>query len=101
LAVPVATYAGWNIRGTYHALGESCSSTGSAIQLPLTAAAAQAAGDPRAPLSNLYLGRADYISKFSAATDALVSRGFITPLDAANIYKLGAQSISPTLIPNP
>ncbi len=101
LAVPVATYAGWNVRGAYHSLGESCSSTGSSIQLPLTAAAAQAAGDSRAPLSNLYLGRADYISKFSAATDALVSRGFITALDAANLYKLGAQSISPTLIPNP
>ncbi len=101
MSVPVATYAGWNIRGAYHSLGEGCSSTGSSIQLPLTAAAAQAAGDSRAPLSNLYLGRSDYIRQFSAATDALVARGFLTNLDALNIYKLGAQSISPTLIPNP
>ncbi len=101
MAVPVATYAGWNVRGAFHAMGEGCSSTGSSIQLPLTAAAAQAAGDSRSPLSNLYLGRADYINKFSTATDSLVSRGFLTNLDALNVYKLGAQSISPTLIPNP
>ena len=42
MAVPVATYAGWNVRGAFHAMGEGCSSTGSSIQLPLTAAAAQA-----------------------------------------------------------
>ena len=101
MAVPVATYAGWNVRGAFHAMGEGCSSTGSSIQLPLTAAAAQAAGDSRSALSNLYLGRADYINKFSTATDSLVSRGFLTNLDALNVYKLGAQSISPTLIPNP
>ena len=101
MAVPVATYAGWNVRGAFHAMEEGCSSTGSSIQLPLTAAAAQAAGDSRSALSNLYLGRADYINKFSTATDSLVSRGFLTNLDALNVYKLGAQSISPTLIPNP
>lgn len=100
LQVPLATYAGWNLRGTGHAVGEGCSSTGSAVPFAVSAAT-KSAGDPRPSLDTLYSGRADYAAKFDAAADSLVSQGFLTQLDADNIYKAGAATVSSTLIPNP
>ncbi len=100
LKVPVATYAGWNLRGAGHAIGEGCSSTGSAIPFAVTAAA-KSATDPRASLDALYPTRANYAAQFGAAADALVSQGFLTQLDADYIYKVGATTISPALIANP
>ena len=75
LNVPVATYMGWNLRGTGHAIGEGCSSTGSADSVrsqPATKAAQRSAHDAAA----LYSGRADYQGKFGAAADALVAARF-------------------------
>lgn len=100
LAVPLATYLGWNLRGSGHAVGEGCSSTGSAIPLA-TSPATKAAGDPRTTLSQLYSGRADYQSKFGAAADALVAQGYLTSLDATYVYKAGAANVSAALIPAP
>jgi hypothetical protein len=100
MSVPLATYAGWNLRGAGHAVGEGCSSTGSAIPFAVTRAAKNAA-DPRVSVADLYTGRADYVAKFGAAATALVSQGFLTQLDADNVYKAGAASVSTALIPNP
>ncbi len=100
MKVPVATYAGWNLRGTGHAVGEGCSSTGSAIPFAVSAAT-KAVGDPRPSLDTLYSGRADYATKFGAAADALVTQGFLTTQDATYVYKAGAASVSTALIPNP
>jgi hypothetical protein len=100
LSVPVATYMGWNLRGTGHAVGDGCSSTGSAI--PFAASpATKAASDPRTTVASLYTGRADYQTKFAAATDALVAQGFLAALDGTNVYKAGSANISAALIPAP
>ena len=101
LKVPVATYLGWNLRGTGHAVGEVCSSSGSAIPFAVNAAAKAGGTDSRPTLADLYTGRGDYATKFGAATDALVTQGYLLPLDADNVYKAGAALISPALIPNP
>ena len=98
VAVPVATYAGWNVRQQGHAAGESCSTSGAAIPFAVSPAT-RAAKDSRKTLAQLYRGRADYQARFGAAADALVGRGFLTAADAANIYKKGAAAISPALIP--
>jgi hypothetical protein len=100
LQVPLATYAGWNLRGTGHAVGEGCSSTGSAVPFAVSAAT-KSAGDPRPSLDGLYSGRADYAAKFGAAADALVAQGYLTQLDADNLYKAGAATVSNLLIPKP
>ena len=100
LSVPLATYAGWNLRGNGHAVGDGCSSTGSAVPFAVTAAA-RSVSDTRAALDALYAGRANYIAKFDAAADALVTQGYLTQLDADNLYKVGATAISTALIPNP
>ena len=98
VAVPVATYAGWNVRQQGHAAGESCGTSGAAIPFAVSPAT-RAAKDSRKTLAQLYRGRADYQARFGAAADALVGRGFLTAADAANIYKKGAAAISPALIP--
>jgi hypothetical protein len=100
MQVPLATYAGWNLRGTGHAVGDGCSSTGSAIPFAVSAAT-KSVSDPRPALSTLYTGRADYATKFGAATDALVAQGFLTTQDATFVYKAGAATVSTALIPNP
>ncbi len=100
LAVPLGTYTGWNLRAAGHAISEGCSSTGSAIPFAVSQAT-KAPADPRSTLADLYAGRADYQTKFSAATDALVAQGYLTSLDATNLYKAGAANVSTALIPNP
>ncbi|HEV7575775.1 MAG TPA: alpha/beta hydrolase domain-containing protein [Caldimonas sp.] len=100
LTVPVATYMGWNLRGTGHAVGDGCSSTGSAIPFAANPAT-KAATDPRTTVASLYTGRGDYQTKFAAATDALVAQGFLTALDGTNVYKAGSANISAALIPAP
>ena len=100
LAVPLGTYAGWNLRAAGHAMGDGCISTGTAIPFAVSGAT-KAAGDPRSTLADLYTGRADYQAKFGAATDALVTQGYLTSLDGTNVYKAGAVNVSTALIPNP
>jgi hypothetical protein len=99
VAVPLATYTGWNVRGVGHAAGENCPSAGSAIPLATTAAT-KAAGDPRSTLDGLYSGRVDYAAKIGAAADALVAGGYLGTIDAA-AYKAAAANVSATLIPAP
>ena len=99
-AVPLGTYAGWNLRGRGNAAGEGCGLNGSAIPFAVSPAT-KAPTDPRTTLAQLYIGRGDYQARFGAATDALVKRGFLTALDASNVYKAGAASISSALIPAP
>ena len=72
LAVPLATYAGWNLRAPGHAAGENCQFTGTTIPFSIDPAL-KAPTDPRTTLSQRYSGRADYFADFDAATDALVS----------------------------
>ena len=98
LAVPLATYAGWNLRGQGHAMGEGCSTAGSAIPFAVSPAT-KAATDTRTTLAQLYTGRGDYQARFGAATDELVEHGYLTPQDAANLYKAGAAHVSSALIP--
>ena len=100
LAVPLATYTGWNVRGQGFAAGESCGLAGSAIPFAVSPAT-KAASDPRTTLAQLYTGRADYQARFGAASDALVKHGFLTALDAGNVYKAGAANVSGALITTP
>ena len=71
LAAPLATYAGWNLRASGHAVGENCQFTGTTIPFSIDPAS-KAPTDPRTTLSQRYSGRADYFADFDAATDALV-----------------------------
>jgi hypothetical protein len=99
--VPVATFAGWNLRGEDHAVGESCTLNGGAIPLAVDEASQSGGHDSRATLESLYAGRADYQAKVAAAAQALVNAGYLLPLDAQNVFEAQAATISPMLVPKP
>ena len=99
VSAPLGTYAGWNVRAAGHSIGENCLFAGTAIPFAISPAT-KAAGDPRTTLAQLYSGKADYLAKFGAATDALVTAGYLTALDAS-AYKAGAAAVSAALIPAP
>lgn len=81
VAVPLATYTGWNI---YKAQpSELCDRDGSFVPFAKSRAEREAAGDPRPSLEERYGSRADYAAKVKAAADALVAERLLLPADAA------------------
>jgi len=73
VAVPLATYTGWNFRNT--ALGapnELVSLLGSSIPFAATRAAREAAHDPRRSIEERYRSKDDYLAQVEQAADALV-----------------------------
>ncbi len=100
VVVPVATYAGWNLRGQGHAVGEGCTSSGATIPFAVNEAAKSGGSDTRATLASLYTGRMDYQTQVAAQVNALIGQGYLLPLDG-DVYKANSLMISPNLIPNP
>jgi Alpha/beta hydrolase domain len=81
IAVPIATYTGWNVYKKEPS--ELCDRDGSFIAFSKTKAEREAAGDPRPSLEERYGARADYVAKVKAAADALVAERLLLPADAA------------------
>jgi hypothetical protein len=81
IAVPLATYTGWNV---YQAVpSELCDRDGTYIPFAKTRAEREATGDPRPSLEELYGSRDAYVAKVKAAVDALVAERLLLPADAA------------------
>jgi hypothetical protein len=91
VAVPLATYTSWNVRGPGHAAGDGCAFFGSTIPFAATKAQRMASGDPRPSLEERYTSKADYVSKVQAAAQALVSQRLLLPEDVA-VYVNAAQA---------
>ncbi|WP_321822455.1 MULTISPECIES: alpha/beta hydrolase domain-containing protein [unclassified Burkholderia] len=100
VAVPIATYTGWNYRGSGHAIGEGCGWSGSAIPFAINDST-KAIGDRRASLASLYGGRSDYQAKIAATSESLVAAGYLLKTDSDNIFIENSKKISPLLIPSP
>ena len=78
VAVPLATYTGWNLR--HPAIGaedELLRLTGSYIPFPRTAADRAAAGDPRLAIAERYDSFEDYLRQHQAAAEALMDKGYL------------------------
>ncbi len=69
--VPVATLLGWNTRTPEFGGPDLCDLIGSTIALPKTRADAQAKGDPRPSLEELYGSHDGYVAKVAAAAKKL------------------------------
>ena len=92
LAVPVATYASWNLRdATIGAPDQRVSFEASYISLPKTAAERQKAGDPRQSIVERYTSREGYLSRYTNALDALVKQRWILPEDREAVLHRGEQ----------
>jgi hypothetical protein len=79
LAVPLATYTGWNPRHpSIGAPGELLDMLGSTLPFPRTRAERERTGDPRRSLEERYAGRDDYLARVRrAAEDLVAARGLL------------------------
>ena len=82
IAVPLATYTGWNLYKAPFTEGELCDRDGSYLAFAKTRAEREAKGDPRPSLEERYAGQADYVGKVIKAASALVKARLLLPEDA-------------------
>jgi hypothetical protein len=82
VAVPVATYTGWNLYKSPYPDGEICDRDGSYLPFARTAQERHAAGDPRPALGERYPTPADYAAKVEEAARALVRDRLLLEEDA-------------------
>jgi Alpha/beta hydrolase domain len=93
VAVPVATYTGWNLRTFSKDDGDGCDHFGQAIAFAKTKAERSATGDPRLSLEERYGSHADYVKATAAAAQGLQRDRFLLEEDASGYVK-GAQDSS-------
>jgi alpha/beta hydrolase family protein len=78
VAIPLATYTGWNFRApTTGATRELVELIGASIPFPATHAARDASKDPRRSIEERYPSRDDYLAQVEKTADTLVLRGFL------------------------
>jgi hypothetical protein len=92
IAVPLATYAGWNLRDpSIGAPDQRVAFEASYLPFPQTAADRQKTGDPRRSIAERYAGREDYLARYQAAVEDLVQQRWILPEDRAALLHRGEQ----------
>jgi alpha/beta hydrolase family protein len=88
VAVPLATYTGWNFRKPeIGATNELVSLLGASIPFPATRAAREAAKDPRRSIEERYRSQEEYLAQVEKAADALVKAGYLLVDDEPRILQ--------------
>jgi hypothetical protein len=88
LAVPLATYTGWNLFNANHGPTDEISSmVGSFIPLARTKAEREAKKDPRLSVEERYASRQDYLGRISDSALALASEGYLRNEDVASLIR--------------
>jgi hypothetical protein len=82
IAVPLATYSGWNEYKPPYPAGELADRDGSCLPFPADQAARAASGDPRPSIAERYASGADYLAKVQAAVAALAADRLLLAEDA-------------------
>jgi hypothetical protein len=82
IAVPLATYTGWNLYKRPYPEGELCDRDGSYSAFAATRAEREKAGDPRASIEERYASHADYVEKIKKAAAELVAARLLLQEDA-------------------
>jgi Alpha/beta hydrolase domain len=85
IAVPVATYTGWNFYKSPYPEGELCDREGIYAAFARTKAERDAKGDPRLSVEERYKDQVDYVQQVSRAARTLVDERFLLPEDADRI----------------
>ena len=89
--VPLATYAGWNLRTPdIGAPDEMFSMAGSFIPFARTKAERELRHDPRPSIEERYPGRAEYLGKIEAAARRLVAGGYLLVTDVPAVVEHSA-----------
>lgn len=98
VAVPVATYTGWNLRGEGQGKGAMYRFSGGMIPFAASASARSMAGDPRPSLAERYGGDAEYRSQLLRAARELYDRGFLLQEDLQRLQAaIGGQGLAPRM----
>jgi hypothetical protein len=84
---PAATLLGWNTRTAEFGGPDLCDLLGSMIPLPRTPADAQASGDSRPSLEELYGSHAGYVAKVAAAAKKLQAERLLLEEDVERIIR--------------
>lgn len=88
VAVPVATFTGWNFRKpAIGAPDELVSLLGSSIPFPATRATRAAAKDPRRSIEERYRSQDEYLEKVQTVLDDLVLKGYLIYDDGPRILQ--------------
>ena len=90
LAVPRASYTGWNPRAEGFGAGTLFPLQGAVAPFAATRAERLAAGDPRPSLAERYADDAAYVAAVRAAAARLVAERLLLPEDAARAVELAA-----------
>ena len=85
LAVPLATYTGWNLRSGLPNPEELTDFRGTTVVLPQNDREAERRGDPRPSIAALYDGRVDFLARVDRAAAALVKEGFLLEEDMSRV----------------
>jgi Alpha/beta hydrolase domain len=93
VAVPLATYAGWNLRAVPPGGDDGCDAAGQTIDFAKTKAERIAAGDPRPSLEERYPSHADYVNVVIGAARALARERLLLEEDV-EAYARKAQNAS-------
>ena len=92
IALPLATYTGWNLRDpSISAPDQRVSFEGSYLPFPKTAEERQRSGDPRKSIAERYAGRQEYLSRYQQAIGELVRERYILEEDRSALLERGAQ----------
>lgn len=86
VAVPLATFAGWNLRAPeIGAAGELARLAGSRWPLPVSTTDGARAGDPRRPIVERYATRDAYVERVRQVAERLRDEGFLLAEDVDRI----------------
>jgi hypothetical protein len=91
IAVPLATYTGWNLYMRPFTEGDLCDRDGGYSEFAATQAERVRAGDPRLSIAERYTSHADYSAKLRAAAESLARDRLLLDEDVA-AYVRQAQS---------
>ena len=92
IAVPLATYTGWNFRAPSVGSPEDIVPlAGSWISFAATEAARAATKDPRRSIAERYASRADYLAKIERAAGGLVHQRYLLADDVATIVSAASK----------
>jgi hypothetical protein len=100
IAVPLATYTGWNLYAAPYPEGELCDRDGSYLPFAKTAVERQQIGDARRSIAERYRDKADYVAQVKAAAAELVAARLLLPDDARR-YEQAAAALDASLFPAP
>jgi hypothetical protein len=91
LAVPRATYTGWNPRAQGFGAGALFPLQGAVVPFAATRAEREAAGDPRLSVAERYTDSAAYVAAVRAAAAQMVAERLLLPQDAERAIALATQ----------